>query len=77
MHPPSGRSSAAADRYGAAAHLSQGLVRDFVEKTLGGSVSPLMAYLVHTRRVSEEELGELEELVAQLKADRAGEEGAS
>jgi predicted transcriptional regulator len=46
----------------------QGLVRQFVEKTLAGSVSPLVAYLTRTRRLSSEELAELERLVEELRA---------
>src|SRR5436190_3073517 len=37
-----------------------GLVRQFVEKTLAGSVSPLVAYLARTRQLSEQELAELQ-----------------
>src|SRR5262245_50072772 len=36
------------------AEVLQGLVRDFVEKTLGGSVSPVVSYLIDTRRLTEE-----------------------
>ena len=42
--------------------LLQRLVREFVDKTLDGSVSPLVAYLVQTRRLSKEELTELQQL---------------
>ena len=49
----------------------QSLVRDFVERTLGGSVSPLMAYLVRTRSLSDTEVAELEGLVADLKTEPA------
>jgi predicted transcriptional regulator len=44
------------------------LVSRFVESTLGGSVSPLVAYLGQARQISAEELAELEQLVATLKA---------
>jgi predicted transcriptional regulator len=50
------------------AEVVQGLVRQFVEKTLAGSVSPLVAYLARTRVLSSEELAELEQLVAELRA---------
>src|SRR4051794_17336471 len=47
-----------------AGELLNGVVRNFVERTLGGSVSPFVAYLTETEEVSEEELAELERLVA-------------
>lgn len=47
-----------------------GIVRQFVEKTLQGSVSPVVAYLSRGRRVSDEELSELQQLVDDLKAER-------
>lgn len=46
--------------------LLHGVVRDFVERTLGGSVSPFVAYLTETEEVSDVELAELERLVAKL-----------
>ena len=49
------------------ADLLQSLVRDFVEKTLGGSVSPFVAYLSREARVSDDELRELKEAVDELK----------
>jgi predicted transcriptional regulator len=51
-----------------AGEVVQSLVRQFVEKTLDGSVSPLVAYLTRTRRLSDEELAELERLVEELRA---------
>lgn len=46
-------------------------VRSFVEKTLGGSVSPVVAYLAESApEVSDAELAELEELVARLQSRR-------
>ena len=50
--------------------VMQGAVRSFVEKTLSGSVSPFVAYLTETAKVSDAELAELEELVARLKSRR-------
>jgi predicted transcriptional regulator len=47
-----------------------GLVQRFFEQTLSGSVSPVVAYLANTRRISDEELGELEQLVEQLRSER-------
>lgn len=49
----------------------QGLVRDFVEKTLGGSVSPVLAYLIHTRRLSSDELTVLQRLADELETESA------
>jgi len=48
----------------------RGVVRSFVEKTLDGSVSPFVSYLVESADVSDEELAELERLVAKLHAER-------
>jgi predicted transcriptional regulator len=42
------------------------LVRDFVEKTLDGSLEPFVAYLTQHARVSSEQLAELKELVRRL-----------
>lgn len=47
------------------------VVRGFVERTLDGSVTPLVAYLVEeTGEVSDDDLAELEALVARLQARR-------
>lgn len=48
----------------------QGVVHHFVEKTLDGSVSPFVNYLVESAAVSDEELAELERLVAKLQSQR-------
>ena len=42
----------------------------FVERNLGGSLAPFLAYLSESSDVSEAELRELEELVARLNADK-------
>jgi predicted transcriptional regulator len=44
----------------------QGAVAQFVDNTLQGSVSPFVAYLSQRQQVSDNELAELEALVAQL-----------
>jgi predicted transcriptional regulator len=44
----------------------RGLVRQFVEKTLAGSLSPFVAYLAEAREVTEEELTALRRLVDDL-----------
>ena len=52
------------------AELLRGLVRRFVEKSLGGSVAPFVAYLNETREVSDQDLKELQELVSKLESER-------
>lgn len=49
--------------------LLKGVVRAFVEGTLGGSVSPFVAYL-NDQTLTAEELRELEGVVSKLKASR-------
>ena len=41
-----------------------------MEKTLSGSVSPFVAWLSERAEVSDDELAELESLVAQLQSQR-------
>lgn len=45
----------------------QGLVAQFVERTLGGSVSPVVAYLARTRGLSDQDVAELEALVQEIQ----------
>jgi len=45
-------------------------VGSFVEKTLSGSVSPFVAWMSEHAQVSDDELAELEALVAQLQSRR-------
>lgn len=59
----------------ATGEVLQGVVSSFVERTLGGSAGPLVAYLTRAAEVTDEELAELEALVESLQARRAGEEG--
>lgn len=54
------------------AELLKGAVQRFVERNLGGSVSPFLAYLSEAGRVSEAELRELEDIVARLSAGHKG-----
>jgi len=54
------------------AEVQHGLVRQFVEKTLGGSVSPVVAYLAGIEEISDEDLAELQRLAQELKTKRAG-----
>jgi predicted transcriptional regulator len=48
----------------------RGVVESFVQKTLGGSLSPFVAYLSESAEVSDDELAELEEMVARLQSRR-------
>jgi predicted transcriptional regulator len=48
------------------AEVMQGLVREFVEKTLAGSLSPFVAYLAEAKGLTEPELAELRRLVEEL-----------
>ena len=52
------------------AELMRGAVASFVEKTLAGSVSPVVTYLAERQEVSDEELAELERLVEKLQSSR-------
>ena len=53
--------------------LLQGLVRDFVQKALGGSVSPFVAYLGKEARLDPAEMQELKQLVQEWEAQPEGE----
>jgi predicted transcriptional regulator len=50
--------------------LLQNLMQEFVERTLKGSVSPIVAYLTSSRQVSDAELEELGRLVEELRVER-------
>lgn len=45
-------------------------VERFVARTLGGSVTPFVAYLAERERLSDEELAELERLLERLQSER-------
>jgi len=49
-----------------------GLVKTFVDTTLGGSVSPFVAYLSENGPVSEQELDQLKQLVRDLEQQHKG-----
>jgi predicted transcriptional regulator len=49
------------------ADLLKGAVQRFIERNLDGSVSPFLAYLSEAGSVSDDELRELEDLVARLQ----------
>jgi predicted transcriptional regulator len=51
-----------------AGEVEQGAISAFVEKTLGGSLSPFVAYLAERAAVDDRELAELESLVARLRS---------
>jgi predicted transcriptional regulator len=45
-------------------------VQSFVDRTLGGSVAPFVAYLAEREQLSDSEIAELETLLARLNRDR-------
>ena len=45
-------------------------VQRFVDRTLGGSVSPFVSYLAEREQLSDEELAELEALLTRLQGNR-------
>src|SRR5262249_1928309 len=51
------------------ADVMQQIVQGFVERTLGGSIAPFVAYLTKTERISKEELDDLERIVRELKEE--------
>ena len=51
-----------------AGQVLRGLVSDFVDKALGGSPSPFVAYLAEDARLSEQDVEQLKQLVRQLEA---------
>lgn len=55
----------------AKAELLRRLVREFVDKSLGGSLSPFVAYLAEEATLSENELSELKQLVRDLERSKS------
>jgi predicted transcriptional regulator len=51
--------------------LLQDMVSHFVEKTLEGSLSPFMAYLTQKAELSDTELAEFKQLIANLEQNRS------
>src|SRR3954466_2608090 len=51
----------------------QRMVREFVDKALGGSVTPFVAYLAQKPKISDAELSELKQLVRNLDQQRTKE----
>ena len=54
------------------AELLRGVVGDFVQRALAGSLSPFAAYLAQADAVSDEELAQLQDVVSQLQQRRKG-----
>lgn len=52
------------------AELLRGMVRDFVDSTLSGSVSPFVAYLTEEADISDRELAVLKQWVDELEENR-------
>ena len=48
----------------------QHAVRTFVDRTLGGSITPFVAYVADKESLSDDEIEELESLLAKLQRDR-------
>lgn len=53
-----------------AAAVLRDVVGGFVEQTLGGSVSPFVAFLAESEELTEDELEELEALVSRLQSKK-------
>ncbi|MCW3099678.1 MAG: transcriptional regulator [Chthonomonadaceae bacterium] len=51
--------------------LMGGLVQRFIEKTLAGSLSPLLAYFAKGQKLSAEEMSQLEGLISKLESEKA------
>jgi predicted transcriptional regulator len=52
------------------ADLMQEIVHGFVERTLGGSISPFVAYLANARDLSPAEVAELQRLAGELSSQK-------
>ena len=48
----------------------QHAVRTFVDRTLGGSITPFVAYVAERESLSDDEIEELEMLLARLQRER-------
>jgi predicted transcriptional regulator len=57
-----------------AGELTRAAVADFVEATLGGSVTPFVAYLAEREALDESQVEELASLVERLRERRSGDE---
>jgi predicted transcriptional regulator len=45
-------------------------VRNFVDRTLGGSITPFVSYIAEREQLSDEELAELESVLTRLQSNR-------
>ena len=52
--------------------LMHNLVENFVEKTLGGSLTPFVAYLADAKGLSEAQIAELRKLVSEMEPSDSG-----
>ena len=50
-----------------AQEMIRGMVADFIDRALGGSVSPLIAYLTERGKLTEAETAQLEKIVAKIE----------
>jgi predicted transcriptional regulator len=50
--------------------LTQGAIRRFVDRSLGGSVAPFVAYLSESARLTDAEVKELEAVLTRLQSAR-------
>ncbi|WP_218025539.1 BlaI/MecI/CopY family transcriptional regulator [Capsulimonas corticalis] len=50
--------------------LMQNLVHDFVSRTLGGSLTPFVAYLSENQNLNEEEVADLQKLLDAMQAKK-------
>jgi len=50
--------------------LMEGVVREFVEGSLGGSLNPFALYLTKNPKISEQDLAELRRIVNELSEER-------
>ena len=55
-----------------ATEIVQGMIKQFVNNTLQGAMSPFFAYLSKSAEVSDKELDELKQLVNDLESQRKG-----
>lgn len=47
------------------------LVQDFVQETLGGSLSPFVAYLAESKNLTKEEFAELRQFVQEMEQEES------
>ncbi|AKQ63185.1 Transcriptional regulator, MecI family [Myxococcus hansupus] len=55
-----------------ASELLRDVVGDFVQRSLSGSLSPFAAYLSEAEDVSDDELAQLQDVVARLRSKKKG-----